>query len=80
MLSNICLINERNLPITHTMKWRLFYGIHYETPKDRFLIIKFYPKLSVLPGYCFWHVLHEKRYTALLESQFKLLGLMQFSL
>ena len=30
--------------------------------------------------YCLKHVLHEKRYTTLLEHQFKLSGLMQYSL
>ena len=37
-------------------------------------------KLSVLPVYCFEHALHEKRYTTLLERQFKLSGLIQYSL
>ena len=37
-------------------------------------------KLSVLPVYCLVHVLHEKRYTTLLEQHFKLSDLMQYSL
>ena len=37
-------------------------------------------KLSVLPVYCFEHALYGKRYTTLLERQFKLSGLMQYSL
>ena len=36
-------------------------------------------KLSVLPVYCLEHILHEKRYTTLLERQFKLFGFMQCS-
>ena len=35
-------------------------------------------KLSVLPVYCFEHVFHEKRYTKLLEQQFKLADLMRY--
>ena len=37
-------------------------------------------KLSVLPVYCFEHALHEKRYTTLLERQFKLLGFIEYYL
>ena len=68
---SICLVNEGNFSITHTMmfvifkvivKWRLFDDIpFYEIHMGWLVIFESRSKFPVLPVYCFEHALHEKK-------------------
>ena len=85
----VCFINDGNFSITHTMfvivkvsiKWCWFNKISLiKLLWVDLQLLNLDQKLLVLSVYCFEHALHEKRYAALLEWQFRLLGLMQCSL
>ena len=73
----IWLIIVTNFPVNHTSVnlplFDIFNEIHMAWLNSNW-------KLSLLTEYCLRNTLHEKRYTRLLEPQFKLLSLMQYSL
>lgn len=67
----------KTFPITHTMMFAIL-KVSVKLQWADLGLLNLDQKMSIVPMYCFEYALNEKRYTPLLEPQFKLFGLMQY--